>query len=402
MSKSLSESAAEILSSSVKGAGKDPMQPGGAQVQVVGGPTNDDPDGEDNPGAKAAAAVGDGAKNQSTVAPKGDAKSVKTAAMQEEAEEEGEELTEEELDEYLNSLSEEELAALAEELESAEEVIDEDSDKEDDSEELHEEPELSEEEIVEARKTAMKEMVAKNMSSCKEDIDALFNGEALSDEFKGKAITIFEAAVRARVEAVCEQLFAENEEILADTVESIQEDLTNSVDEYLNYVVEHWVTENELVIESGLRTEIAEEFMEGLKNLFTECYMEVPEEKADLVEEMADRVVVAEEALEQALGELAAAQQIVNEAKAKEVLSLTCEGLTKMQAEKIKALAEGVEFTTEGDYKHKLAVIRESYFPGTKPVKSEIQNLVETSDDQQVTSDVMNHYVNAITKTLPK
>lgn len=407
MSKSLSESAAEILSASVGKAGKEPMKKGPGDAQEVGGSTNDNPAGPDNPGAKAAAPV------SKVAAPttKGDAKGVKVSAMEEVETDEEVELTEEEIDEYLNSLSEEELAALAEELEAdeSEEVIEEESAEEGSEEIVAEEevaeeeaaPELTEEEIAEARKAAMKEMVAKNMGSCKEDIDALFNGEALSEEFKGKAITIFEAAVRARVESIAENLFAENEEILADTVASIEEDLANNVDEYLNYVVEHWMSENELAIESGLRTEIAEEFMEGLKNLFTECYMEVPEEKADLVEGMAARVVEAEELLEAALEELESAEKVINEAKSKEILSLTCEGLTKVQAEKIKALAEGVEFTTEGEYKEKLAVIRENYFPTNKPVRSEVQNVVETNEPEEV-NNTMDYYVKAISKSLPK
>ena len=413
MSKSLSESAAEILSASVGKAGKEPMKKGPGDAQEVGGSTNDNPAGPDNPGAKAAAPVG----KVAAPAVKGDAKAVKVSAMEEvESEEEivaedvseDVELTEEEIEEYLNSLTEEELAALAEELESedSEETISEEEVSEEEivAEESEEEaaPELTEEEIAEARRVAMKEMVAKNMGSCKEDIDALFNGESLSEEFKGKAITIFEAAVRARVETVCESLFAENDQILADTVASIEEDLTNSVDEYLNHVVEHWMSENELAIETGLRTEIAEDFMEGLKNLFTEHYMEVPEEKADLVEEMAERVVTAEEALTKVQEELAAATKVINEAKAKEIVSLTCEGLTKVQAEKIKALAEGVEFTTEGEYKSKLAVIRENYFPSNKPVRSEVQNVVETHESVQEVSNVMDHYVKSISKSLPK
>lgn len=395
MSKSLSESAAEILKASVAGAAKDPMKKGPEDGEEVNSQTTENPAGADNPGAKAAASI------SKVAAPdvKGDAKAVKVSAM-EEVESEEVELTEEEIEEYLNSLSEEELAALAEELEA-----DEDSEEISEEEIVAEEeaaPELTEEEIAEARKAAMKEMVAKNMGSCKEDIDALFNGESLSEEFKGKAITIFEAAVRSRVETVCEQLFAENDQILADTVASIEEDLTNSVDEYLNYVVEHWMSENELAIETGLRTEIAEDFMEGLKNLFTEHYMEVPEEKADLVEEMAERVVTAEEALAQIQEELATATRSINEAKAKEILSLACEGLTKVQAEKIKALAEGVEFTTEGEYKQKLVVIRENYFPTNKPVKSEVHNVVETSEPEKEVSGTMDYYVKAISKSLPK
>lgn len=260
---------------------------------------------------------------------------------------------------------------------------------------------MSEEEIAEARKAAMKKMVSDKMSSCKEDVDALFNGESLSEEFRTKATTIFEAAVRARVEAVVEQIFTENEEILAETVASLQEDMANQVDEYLNYVVEGWLEDNQLAVETGLRAEIAEDFMAGLKNLFAEHYIEVPQEKADLVEEMAAKVVDAEKALAEQAEKFAAVTKALNESKSKEILRKICEGLTEVQVEKIKALAEGVEFTTEGDYTDKLAVIRENYFP-SKSVKREApQTVVETEEARDV-SGVMDYYVKAISKTLPK
>lgn len=435
MSKSLSESAAEILSASLKGAVKEPMQAGGAQVTDLGGQT---PQTEPEAiGAKASAQAKEapkpgvaGAPSEPVVDPvkkKGAVNSVNAEAMPgtslvsnpkmaEETESDDIELTEEEIEEYLNSLSEEELAELAaeaEQLEESDEVVTEakkeDDDEEEDEDEdedkkdceCKEEVELTAEEIEAARKDALKSMVAENMGSCKEDIDALFSGEELSEEFKDKATTIFEAAVRARVEAIVEKVVTENEQIIAESAEEFQNQLTEQVDEYLNYVVEQWMEENKLAVETGLRTEIAEEFIGGLKNLFMEHYIEVPEEKADLVEEMATAVASMEEKLNEQIEQNKALQKSLNESKAKEVLSKIVEGLTTVQAEKIKTLAEGVEFTTEGEYSQKISVIRENYFP-TKKTKGEApQALVETEQPKEVT-DTMEHYVKAISKSLPK
>jgi hypothetical protein len=392
MSKSLLESAADILNVSVNGAGKDPMQKG-AEAQEVGGETPTESDLE-NLGAKAAAPV----KKAAEPTTQGDAKSAKVQAMEETeadaeeviAEEEEVELTEEEIDEYLNSLSEEELADLVAEATA-----------EDESEEIAEEAELSEEEIAEARKAAIKDMVQKNMSSCKEDVDALFNGESLSEEFRTKATTIFEAAVRARVEAVVEEVVAENEQALVESYNDLEAEMTAKVDEYLNYVVENWMEENQLAVETGLRGELAEDFISGLKNLFAEHYINIPEEKADVLEGMAAAVTEAEEKLAEQAAILENTVKALHEAKAKEILRNVCEGLTEVQSSKIKALAEGVEFTSEGEYTEKLAVIRESYFPSKTSKGQAPQTVVETSE-QPVVNDTMSHYVKAITKQLPR
>lgn len=395
MSKSLSESAAEILSASLGKASKESMGTMPTDEQEIGGPTTENPAGVSNPGAKAAAPISAVAKP----AAKGDAKSVKVASMAEE-----EEMTEEELEQFLDSLSEEELNELLEEI-SDEDLEDvEGYDEEDEDvieEEIEQLPELSEEEILEARKAKMKGMVDSSMGSCKEDVDALFNGESLSEEFRTKATTIFEAAVRARVENIITTIAEENEKAVTAEIEEIQAALSEQVDEYLNYVVEQWMQENELAVETGLRAEIAEDFINGLKNLFMEHYIEVPEEKADLVEEMAARVVESEELLEAMVQELDSLTVALNESKAIEILRRTCEGLTEMQVQKIKSLAEGVEFTTEGDYTEKLAVIRESYFPSKIVRTAAPQTVVETQEDHGV-SNIMDAYVQAITKTLPK
>jgi len=429
MSKSLTESAAEILATSVGKQVEAPKGRADGEIQELGGSDNQvHPEGEAI-GQKAAAAQAEapkpgvqGAPSEPVVDPvkkKAEQNSVdgvetmpgtSVAAnpkMAEEEEVEGEvisededdvELTEEEIEEYLNSLSEEEL----EELIAEAEQLDEEEDEDGELVEEDETPELTEEEIVEARQEALKKMVSENMGSCKEDIDALFSGEELSEEFKEKATTIFEAAVRSRVEAIVEEVVTENEQIMEEAAEEFQDTLTGQVDEYLNYVVEQWMEDNQLAVETGLRVEIAEEFIGGLKNLFMEHYMEVPEEKADLVEEMATAVAEMEESLEEQTSLTEDLQKQLCKAKSAELIAEACKGLSTVQAEKIKALAEGVDFTTEGEYSQKLAVIRENYFPTKKEKGEAPESLVETSKEQEASSGTMDWYVDAISKSLPK
>jgi hypothetical protein len=410
MSKSLSESAAEILATSLGSAKKDPIVAGpGAGAEDLGGETPTTEPVATGPKVSA--------KAKEAVTPKeGTPLSTKAVQKEEASEEDLPELTEEEIDAYLDSLSEEELAelaALSEQEESGEEVVteakkDEEEDDEDEDEDEDEEDddkkevkeELTAEEVAAARTEALKALVSENMGSCKDDIDALFNGEELSEEFKTKATTIFEAAVRARVEAIVEKVSAENEAIMESTVGELEAQMTSQVDEYLNYVVEQWMEENKLAIETGLRVEIAEDFMAGLKNLFTEHYIEVPEDKANLVEELAAQVAAAQEALTEQVKKSEELTKALNESKATEALRKICEGLSEVQVAKIKALAEGVEFTTEGEYSQKLAVIRENYFPSGKKVSEAPVTLVET-DAKEVTP-VMDRYVQAISKTLPR
>jgi hypothetical protein len=470
MSKSLTESAAEILGASLGGAMREPLQAYSAPDELGG----EAPTGQISSIGAVAAAKAKEAPKPGMMGADGDKKSVSAGApcgmcgstpcqcdgpMSEE-----EELSEEEIDAYLDSLSEEELSELLENL--SEDQIDEvssalayraagaaqekarefdtgsptgskaqkayyaksrkfkeygagQSEKESNARReaeatsklspamqrklAKEEVDLTEEEIqlalAEARKRKVDAAMAK--SSCMEDVDALFNGESLSEEFRTKASTIFEAAVRSRVDFVVQQIEEENNEIIEEEIDAVRNQLSEQVDEYLNYVVESWVQENQLAIETGLRTEIAEDFINGLKNLFVEHYIEVPEEKADLVEEMASRVAETENIMEKMVEDMAHLKLALNESKSKEILRRACEGLTEMQVQKIKSLAEGVEFTTEGEYMDKLAVIRESYFP-TRSVRSEAPTtVVETSEHQEV-SDTMDYYVKAITKQLPK
>jgi len=242
-----------------------------------------------------------------------------------------------------------------------------------------------------------------------EDVDALFNGESLSEEFRTKATTIFEAAVNSRVDAILEDMMTENDAILAEAVEELKNQMSTQVDEYLNYVVEQWVQDNQVAIEAGLRAELVDDFIGGLKNLFAEHYIEIPDEKVDVAQELANRVAELEESTvkstEEAASTIASLTEQLNAAKKNEAIRKICEGLTEVQIEKMKSLAEGVEFTTEGEFDNKLATLRENYFPSKTNVKSEVKALQETAVEEPEVAEIhglMKHYVNAISKTAPK
>ena len=163
--------------------------------------------------------------------------------------------------------------------------------------------------------------------------------------------------------------------------------------------------ENQVAVDTGLRAELSEEFISGLKSLFEQHYIEIPEEKVDVAEELASQLVAMEEEASERAAQLASLTEELNAVKKAKQIGLACEGLTQVQAGKMKSLAEGVEFTTEGDFNNKLAVIRENYFPTKTQVTSEVKAIQETSVEQPEvveTSGLMAHYVNAIAKTAPK
>ena len=239
----------------------------------------------------------------------------------------------------------------------------------------------------------------------KEHIDALFTGEELTEDFRTKATTIFEAAVNERVTAIEEELTENHNTQLAEQVESITDELTTKVDDYLGYVVEQWMKDNELAITNGLRTEIAEDFMVGLKNLFEESYIDVPDEKTDLIEELATKVSDLEDSLN---------EQITNNVELrKDILESTCDGvfsevsrdLADTEVEKLRSLVEGIEYETEEQYREKINVIKESYF-GTHAFskKTELFNEAPQSDSEEteqdpITDPAMAMYSNAISRT---
>ena len=412
MAKTLSESAAEILKASMSAAGKEPAATLGVETQDLGGQTP-----EQLPtaiGAAAAAKIKPAAKPGMEGAP---AEPIKKAAVQaKKLADEGEGLRKNPVDtgEYKTEETEVDGEVVAEEEELEEnktklpmpmpvKKLGEAEDEEKDDEDEEDEEEDDEEEMKHKMK---KEMVEKYRGSMREDVDALFNGESLSEDFRVKATLIFESAVQSRVEKIVEEVLSENDAILSEAVESIKTELAEQVDEYLNYVVEEWVKENEVAIETGLRAELTEDFINGLKNLFAEHYIEIPEEKVDVAEELAATVVTMEEVAAAKDAEIAALTEQVNAVKKEKAIAHVCEGLTAVQAEKMKSLAESVEFTTEGDFDNKLAVLRENYFPSKVNVTSEVKEIQETAVEspevEEIRNSVMARYVQSITKTAPK
>lgn len=201
-----------------------------------------------------------------------------------------------------------------------------------------------------------------------EDIEAILSGENLSEEFKTKAATIFEAAVVARASEVIAEAESEMVEQFDLAIEQIKEEMAEKVDGYLNYMVEEWVKENELAIVSGLRAEIAESFIDGLRSLFSEHYIDIPEEKVDIIEELTAKIESLESDLNEQIICSVELNKELNEHRKYEAIYAACDGLTQTQVEKLKSLAESVEFTTEEEFNDKIETIKESYL-----VKSDVK-----------------------------
>lgn len=237
-----------------------------------------------------------------------------------------------------------------------------------------------------------------------EAIEALFAGEELSEDFKMKAATIFEAAVKVKIDEEIARIEEAYAETLEEQVQEIQEELSSNVDDYLNYVVEQWVSENEVAIEAGLRSELTEEFISGLRNLFAEHYIDIPEEKVSVVEEMAAKVEELETKLNEEIDRNVALSKVINESKQFEILVDACDGLTDTQAEKLKALAEGIEYTSADEYSQKINIIKESYF--STNVKSE--NALDTDEVEEggmISEEVtgrMAAYTKVLGRQIPK
>jgi len=249
-----------------------------------------------------------------------------------------------------------------------------------------------------------KMMKEKKQAKVKEDIDAIFSGESLSEEFKNNAKAIFEAAIFAKVEEATTALEEEYAEKLETEVASINENLVTKVDEYLEYVVTEWMEENKLAVEKGIKAELAEDFMIGLKNLFTEHYVDIPEDKVNVVEEFAEQVEVLESELDKAVTEVANLNAQINIFKKEHIVSEVSEGLSEVQFAKLKSLAEGIEFVSEQDYKEKLLLTKKKYFDGStqETVKKSAPLDDDTTSIEESFTPVMSHYVQNISRTLKK
>jgi hypothetical protein len=260
----------------------------------------------------------------------------------------------------------------------------------------------TEEEII-AEKMHDDEKKEEMKKKMKEDIDALFADDStISEEFKSKVSTIFEARVQDRVAQIQEETEARYAGMLEEAVESIKQDLTEKVDDYLSYIVEQWMEENQIAIESGLRAEMTEDFIAGLRNLFAEHYIDVPAEKVDLVDELAGKVEELETKLNEEIERGVSYAKALVESRKKEITAEVCEGLIATQVEKIKTLAESVEFSTEDEYKEKLETIRENYFPSGVKKASEAQLQEEVTDGTEKQAVSNDPYVAAVAQAISK
>jgi len=223
-------------------------------------------------------------------------------------------------------------------------------------------------------------------------MNALFDGEELSEGFQSKAATIFEAAINERVSEVEASLLEQYETILAENIEEMSNTLSEKLDDYLGYVVEQWVEENKLALENGIRMEVAENFISGLKVLFENNYIDVPDEKYDILEEVTASKDELEEELNKSLQENIELRKEILSSRCGEIFVEQADGLTDVEVEKLASLTEGIEFETEEQYRDKIAVLRESYFNNT-PVLTE-----EAETTNQVISEggPMDRYTSTI------
>jgi hypothetical protein len=235
-----------------------------------------------------------------------------------------------------------------------------------------------------------------------EDVNALLSGEELSEEFQEKARTIFEAAIRSKVSEIKEQIQETYENALIEEVENIKQGLIERVDAYLEYVADEWVSENALAIEAGLKTEMTESFLVGMKSLFEDHYVSIPEEKYDVIESMVDKLDEMEEKLNEQIEKNIALNNRLAESVADVIFADVAEGLALSQKDKLASLAENVEFDSESNYREKLVTLRESYFPSNAGTQREVtENLsesVEYSNAPQI-SGAMESYLSVLSRT---
>ncbi|NBX98067.1 hypothetical protein EB118_22980 [bacterium] len=249
---------------------------------------------------------------------------------------------------------------------------------------------------VEKKEISENEDMEKEM----DDVSMIFSGEELSEEFKEKAKAIFEAAVLSKVEEKHAELQEEFEQKLQEAQKEFTDGMVSKIDEYLDYVVSEWMEDNKLAIEKGLKAELVEDFMVGLKNLFAEHYVDIPEDKVDVVEEFAERIDAMEQELNTAVSENVSLRSEINNFKKDKIVHEVAEGLTDVQIAKLNSLSENVEFISEEDYKEKIVMIKKKYFESDS-----ITEKKEEDDTQQLDeaySPLMQHYVNSISRTLRK
>ena len=350
-----------------KGAAKaDPMPSSGIPVEDLGGPTPENYKPDDD-----SAKLKDPAATLAQVKDVVNAKAMKA----EEAESEAEEVIEEEET-------------------TTDEVVAEDDASE---EEVVAEAEESEEEVIEEEETI----------DIEADVQALLEGEELSEEFQDKARTIFEGAIRSKVGEIKEELQEAYATALVEELDKIKEGLTERVDAYLEYVADEWFVENALQVETGIKSEMTESFLEGMKGLFEEHYVSIPEEKYDVLNSMVDKLDEMENKLNEQIDRNVALNRRLAESTADVIFTEAADGLADTQKEKLATLAENVEFESEEDYREKLETLKESYFPSKSSApKSTSENLSEeVSTDEVISEEVtprMQAYIDVLSRAVKK
>ena len=253
------------------------------------------------------------------------------------------------------------------------------------------------------KKKDMKEESEEDLIDVSADVEALTKDEDLSEDFKSKAATIFEAAVKSKVNDAKKKMHASYEEKLKEEVETTKSELVEKVDSYLNYIVEEWMQENKLAIERGIKGEIAEDFISGLKKLFEDHYIDVPDEKYDVLEDQASKIEDLEKKLNEQIEKNVEQNKVVGELKRQDIIDEASKDLADTAKEKFNKLAEEVEFSNEGDFKTKVSTIKESYFGTKKESSNDIDDVAVAGGSDQIDpadlSNSMAAYTAAISKT---
>ena len=263
---------------------------------------------------------------------------------------------------------------------------------------------VSEEETSEEEVVSEEEQAPEAEYNIEEDVEALLAGEELSEDFQEKARTIFETAIKTKVAEVQEELKAQYETTLEEEVSVIKEELTDRVDAYLEYVAEEWIKDNQLAIEQGLKAEMTESFLTGMRSLFEDHYVTIPEEKYDVTTAMVEKLDEMEDKLNEQIKSNVALNQRLAESVAEAIFSEVCEGLALSQKDKLASLAENVEFDSEDNYREKLVTLRNSYFSeSTSAQRDESDTISEqTTETKEPVSGLMESYLDTLNRVSKK
>ena len=279
-------------------------------------------------------------------------------------------------------------------------VVSEEETTESEEQEIVAEEESSEEEEVVA------EEQIEDSIDVEEDLTALLEGEELSEEFQNKARTIFEAAIKTKISEVKSELQEQYEKTIVEEVASVKAELAERVDAYLEYVSDEWMSENKLAVEAGLKTEMTDSFLTGMKSLFEDHYVTIPEEKYDVLNSMVEKLDEMEGKLNEQINKNVALNKRLAESTSDVILADVSEGLAVTQKDKLATLAENVEFDGEDNYREKLVTLRNSYFPANPGApKQQTENLsegAETGHQQPAVTGSMESYLNAIRRSVKK